>query len=45
MNDAGTTVAAVGGGVFLLALGGVLWLEMGDVVFAAMAEFGTLLCQ
>lgn len=37
--------ASVGGALFLLALGIVLWMEIGDAVFRAMMEVGFLLCQ
>lgn len=30
--------------VFLLALGGTLWIIMGPTIFAMIAEFGQLIC-
>ncbi len=32
------------GSAFLVALGVFLWLRFGDVIFAAMTEFGVLIC-
>ncbi|GAB5378422.1 MAG: hypothetical protein AcusKO_48840 [Acuticoccus sp.] len=34
----------VGAGAFLLALGGVLWLGFGPVIYSAITEFGVLIC-
>lgn len=36
---------SLGAGLFLTALGIVLWLEIGEAVFRAMMEAGFLLCQ
>lgn len=40
-----TATVSVASAVFLLALGIVLWMEMGDAVFRAITEFGRLLCM
>ena len=34
----------VGGAAFATALAGVLWWKFGTAVFAAMTEFGQLIC-
>lgn len=35
---------AVGASVFLTALGAVLWLGFGPIIFSAITEFGLLIC-
>jgi len=36
---------SVGTALFLVAVGVVLWMEIGEAVFRAMMEAGFLLCQ
>jgi hypothetical protein len=36
---------SLGTAFFLLALGVVLWMEVGEAVFRAMMDVGFLLCQ
>jgi len=39
------TEISIGAATFVLALGVVLWTELGGAVFSAMMEVGYLLCQ
>lgn len=34
----------IGGATFLLALGAMLWVGYGPVIYNAITEFGTLIC-